>query len=223
MRWKALLVVLIILGIVGFLLTTETGQKYAQFLKKKVGEFISVILRRTQPPGEAFRILLKTNREAFYGQSYGLANSDLSFTGIYSSIKIGEQEITKRTEKRVSITIKEMDGLFEYAEEGSIRLSGDSSYLEIDDYIYSSAKPFRIELEIVPLEFSLTNLIQERITLSSVTGEIKRFYDEKVDTVSLTEGKLEINNFNGELKLSEDGTILEGMTNLVIGEKFTFT
>jgi len=222
MRWKALLAAVIILGIVSFLLISETGQKYFQFLREGVGNFVSIILRRTQPSGEVFRTLLEVNKEAFYGQTYNLDDSDFSISGFYSSIKIGNLEITKKTEKGVSISIKQVDGLFEYTKEGSVRFTGDSSYIEIDDDIYSSANPFRIELEIVPLELSLTNLVQGKIILSSVTGEIKRFYDEKVDSVSLINSKLEIDNFKGELRLSEGKINLEGMTSSVVGDKFTF-
>lgn len=223
MRWKALLAAIIILGIVGFLLITETGQKYLQFLREGVGNFVSIILKRAQPSGKVFEILLKTNKEAFYGQSYNLDKSDFSISGFYSSIKIGDLEITKKAEKGVSVSIKGVDGLFEYTSEGSIKFSGDSTYIEIDDDIYSSAKPFGLELEIVPLEVSLTNLVQGKITLSSVTGEIKRFYDEKVDSVSLVNSNLEINNFEGELKLIEGEISLEGMAGSAMGDKFTFT
>jgi len=222
MRWKALFAAVIILGIVGFLLISETGQKYLQFLREGVGNFISVILRRTQPSGEVFEIVLKSNKEAFHDQSYNLDDSDFSISGFYSSIKIGDLEINKKAEKIVSISLKEVDGLFEYTKEGSVKFSGDSNYIEIDDDIYSSAKVFRIELEIIPLEFSLTNLVEGKITLSSVTGEIKRFYDEKVDSVSLINSKIEIDNFKGELKLTENEISLEGMAGSVVGDKFTF-
>ena len=99
-------------------------------------------------------------------------------------------------------------------------------YFEIDDYIFSSGRPVKIEIEINPSSFSLTPLSADKIVFGSVTGEIKRFKGEMgelVDTGSLQNSQLEIRSFSGYIKLDEQGSmILHGLTNSVKGDTFNF-
>lgn len=220
MRWKALLAVVLIVVIVGLLLTTKTGLDYFEFLRNKVGEFFSVMFRK--PPGELFEIVLTTSREPFFGQSYKVTNSSFSCSGVYQSIRFGEHVISQKTLKKVSIELKNIKGTFEYTKEGSIRLSGQSTFIEIDDLRLSSPRASRVEIEIVPLDFSLTNIDQDKITLFPVTGDIKRVINDKLDSVSLTNEKLEINDFRGELSFREGDMMLAGSASSIVGDKFSF-
>jgi len=220
MRWKVLLAIVLIVVIVGLLLTTKTGMDYFEFLRNRVGEFFSVMFRK--PPGELFEVVLTTDREPFFGQSYKLTNSSFSCSGVYQSIRFGEHLINLKTLKKVYIELNDIKGTFEYTKEGVVKLSGDSTLIEIDDLTLSSSKPSKVEIEIVPLEFSLTNIVQDKITLFPVTGDIKRIINDKIDSVSLTNDKLEINNFHGELSLRDENIMLAGSTSSIVGDKFSF-
>lgn len=233
MQWKLLLVAMLIVVIAGLLLITPFGQKYTEFFRelftKNVGAFIStvssMILRIN--PSEFFTVYLSASKESFYGQSYKISNSSFSVAGMYQSMKIGDQTLVPKTSKRASIKIQNMNGLFEMTSTGNVKLSVSSDYVEIDDYIFSSTKPLKIETEVTPFSFSLAPIIGDKIVFSSVSGEIKRFKGksgELIDTASLSNSKLEIRSFSGYIKLEEEGSMtLHGLANYVKGDTFTFS
>jgi len=215
---KALLAVVIVLVIAALMITTETGRKYAEFLKEKVGDAVSLITKFWQPTGEGFTFTLTTDIGTFQGQNYKVANSSLSASGIYDYIKIGNQVINLKEGKKVKMFVDNMKGNFEITNAGSVKITGDSDYIEIGDITFSGQT--RVEAELVPDEFSLTDLAQGKIVLSSVTGDIRR--GEK-DQASLYGNKVEINGFAGELKLSEDGSVtLSGSAVSIKTDKFTW-
>jgi len=219
MKWKALLAVIIVLVIAGLLFATDVGQKYIDFMKKSVGNFVSIIFKKQQP-GQTFRVELTTNKYPFYGQSYRITNSTFTGSGFYQKIKVGDWDVTIKSGKKVGVTINNFNGLFEYTSEGGIKLTGESNQIEIEDRAYSSERPTKIELEIVPFSFSLNNIAQDRISLQSVSGEIKTDRGQ----APLEKSKLEISFFTGDLMLAEDGNAkLEGVASSIIGDKFSFT
>jgi len=163
---------------------------------------------------------LTAGKGSLYGQSYRAINSDFSGSGFYQYIKVGEQDIVIKSEKKVDIAINNFNGVFEYTSDGNIKLTGNSNQIEIDDYSFSSENPTNMDIEIVPFSFSLTNIEEDGISLQSVSGNIKTDRGE----APLENSKLEINFFAGKLSLAEDGTItLEGTAGSVIGDKFSFT
>lgn len=232
MRWKGLLAAMLIILISALLLVTPIGQKYTEnirdFFANKVGSAISTLssaVLKTKPSG-TFTVYLSASRESFYGQSYKISNSTFSVTGTGQSIRIGEQTLTSKANSETSINIKVTSGVLEMLGNGNVKVSGNSDYFEIDDYIFSSGKPVKIEIEINPSTFSLTPLSADKIVFGSVTGEIKRFKGEMgelVDTGSLRNSQLEIRSFSGYIKLDEQGSmILHGLTNNVKGDTFNF-
>lgn len=221
MRWKALLTIIIVLMIASLMIMTETGRKYTQFLREKVGAVISLVSKFGQPVGDGFEFILNTNMDAFVGQSYEVVNSSLAMSGVYNYIKIGNQLIELKEGKRVELFVDNMKGNFEITKAGSIKIAVDSNYVEIDDLKFLGQT--RIEAEVIPDEFTLSDLTQNKITLSSVTGSIKRFYDGNEGQESLDGIKMEINRLSeGQLKLSNDKVTLEGSVVSIVTNKFTW-
>lgn len=218
MKWKALLAITIILGILGTLFITDVGKRYADFLRIRIGDFLAILTRKG-PSGPPFRMVLTTRKEPFYGQSFNIVNSSFSGSGFHRYIKVGEQVISIKSGEKVRINVRNLNGVFAYTNEGNIRLTGDSSQIEIDDFTFSSETASKVEIEIVPFEFSLTGIEQDSISLLLVSGNVKT---DRGDA-PLENSKLDISFFTGNLNIAEDGTaILTGMASSVSGSNFSF-
>ncbi|HKZ45512.1 MAG TPA: hypothetical protein VJ343_02295 [archaeon] len=219
MKWKVILAVIVILGIAGLLLATDVGQNYADFLRKSVGNFISVIIRR-QSSGPMFGIELTANKDSLYGQTYNMANSTFEGSGFYQKIKVGDSDVTIKSGDDVDVLIGNFNGVFEYTVDGMVKIAGSSNHIEINDLAYSSAKANKFQLEMVPFTFTLSNVVQDKITLKMAYGEVKTDRGQ----APLEGSKLDVNFFVGDLRLDSDGNVnLLGITNSVIGDKFSFT
>jgi len=225
MHWKVLLAAMLIIAICGLLLVTPIGQKYTEniraLLTKNVGALTSVILR--QKPSSPFTIYLSASKESFYGQNFKVTNASVSITGDYQSIKVGDQSLTLKSSKKVNANVQNTNGVFEMLGNGNVRVSANSDYLEIDDYIFSSGKLMKIEVEMAPSTFSVNPIIADKITFSSVTGEIKRLGETNINTASMSSSNLEIKSFSGYLKMEDTGNILlHGLSSSVKGDTFNF-
>jgi hypothetical protein len=228
MHWKVLLSLMLIILISGVFLITPIGQKYSEsirgFFTKNVGSVISTFstaVLKTKPSGY-FTVYLSASKESFYGQSFKVSNSTLSITGTYQNIRIGDQTLNSKSNKEANININNLNGVVEMMGNGNLRVSASSGYFEVGDYIFSSARPVKIEAEFTPSTFSLTPLVADKIVFSSVTGEIKRL-GELTNTASLSNSKLEIRSFNGYIKLELEGSMsLHGLSNNVKGDTFNF-
>lgn len=218
MKWKALLAVIIVLGILGLLFVTDVGKKYTDFLRTKVGDFIAVITR-ARPSGPPFRMVLTARKEPFYGQAYRVVNSSFTGSGFYRYMKVGGQVISIKSGEKININIRDLNGMFEYTNEGNVKLTGDSTHIEIDSFVLSPEVASRVDIEIVPFEFSLTGIEQGSIALPFVSGDVKT---DRGDA-PLDNSKLDIGFFFGSLNLAEDGTtVLTGTASAVTGDNFSF-
>jgi hypothetical protein len=224
MRWKALLAVLLILAIAGLLLVTKSGQNYLDFFKNgigRVGSFVTGFIRFGT--GKEFQINLTASKEQFAGLKFKVENSSLTVSGNYLSIKIGDQIVGLKNKKTVDLSMAYFNGNVEFTAEGNAKISAESNSFEIEDMNYFSEKPVKIEMIVEPTKLVLTNLFMDRITFSSLTGELQRVVDDKTDSISLKNDKLEISNFAGMI-LSSDGKLtLQGFASAVKGEGFSFS
>jgi hypothetical protein len=221
MHWKALLTAIIIVAIAGLLMTMEIGKNYAEVLRSKVGNIVSLITKLWTPTGEGFTFVLTADMDSFQGQKYSITNSSISASGIYNYIKVGNQVVSMKDGRKAVLFVDNLRGTFEITSGGSVVVTGDTNYIEIGDMTISGQT--RIEAEIVPDGFSLTDFAQDKITLSSVTGDIKRFYNGNTGQESLDRNRVEINGFAGDLILSAEGGMeLSGSTVSIVTNKFTW-
>jgi hypothetical protein len=220
MRWKALLAVLLVLTIVGLLFFTKSGQDYVDFFRVRVGQFVSGIFRWES--GEKFTMVLTTSKEQFAGIKFKVENSSLGILGNYFLIKIGDQTVDLKDKKTVDFSTGLFSGNVEFTAGSNLKISGESNSFEIEGMKYSSEKPVKIEMLIEPTKFLLTNLFLDKISFSSLKGEVQRVADGKTDSVNLGGEKVEISNFEGFMGFSEEKMTLSGFASAVKGESFSF-
>ncbi|MDI6798870.1 MAG: hypothetical protein QMD12_02645 [Candidatus Aenigmarchaeota archaeon] len=228
MRWKLLLAVLVIV-ILGMLLTTQHGLNLADFIKNKISETSSFIFG--VQPKSAFPAILTVglnNKNSFYGQSYKLSDSTFTTSSMFNSIKIDDGKISV-PEKRTDMIIRGFRGNFEITSFGSLKLTGESTYIKINMIEMTREKPYKVEVEALPFDCSPSCSFQleglsSNIVFPSVTGEVKKLKaDGSLDQLKRLENeRLEIENFNGIFQLSDDSLILTGMTSQIRGEGFVF-
>jgi hypothetical protein len=224
-NWKALLAVFIAVGILGLLFATDIGNKYAQFLGAKVGSFLSAILNiDLGGGGESFRVLLTADKNAFYGQSYEVSNSSLRASGVcQSSVTVGST-VMQIGGQRCSIEAQKAQGRFEYTASGSVRFAGTSEGLVVNDYPFlSTGKSFAVSFEVIPTDgFSLSDLSQSKIQLSSVTGSIESWKGETRLSIDNLVSSLTISNFIGDISLDGNTITLIGLASSVSGKDFSW-
>lgn len=221
MRWKGLLTVIIILGILGFLFITPTSRDYADFFKSNIVKFVPALtaLLGTKPSGNYFTVILSADKTAFYGQSYQVENSSLTAYGICrGTVTLDSVVLEKST--RCEIKLDNANGKFEYTSAGSIRGTLSVTRAVIDDVVFSPADPakgLKVEFDALPIEFLLTGLNENRVSLSKVNGEIKKLKEDgSIDQVkNLKDEQVEITNFLGNIRLSGDTVTLSGFATKV--------
>lgn len=216
-RWKVWFAIFLILGILGLLFYTDAGRKTLDFFK--IGRFVKPV-----PSVQQFSIILNTDEEAFYTQSYKIADATFIATGIcQQTIKINEITVS-REGVRCDLTLNGLTGSFDFTRGGSIITSGQVMSLKINDNSYSSAKAMQVVVEVIPTSFLLADLSQDKIVLSSVTGNISRLKDDGgISIVAyLDKSSLEINNFDGFLKLDNGQVILKGIAGSVKSKEFSW-
>jgi hypothetical protein len=217
LNWKATLAVLVIIGIVGLLFATDIGGGYLDFFRRSVGNFASVLFRTT--PGETFSIEVLANKQPFYGQSYGVANSTFSARGVYQSINIGGLDVSINSDKKVDVVVHDFNGKFDYTADGSVLIIGDCSSIVIGDRSYSSSKATEVEINLVPFSFSISGISADKISMQSVTGSVKTSRGQ----ASMESSKLDITAFKGNISLSEDEKVkIDGIASSIVGNRFSF-
>lgn len=222
MRWKALFTVLLIVVIISLMMTTDLGNKYAELLKFKVGDFLSGMLD-FEPRGQ-FQMRLKSNKEALFGRTYSVVNSSFAATGIcQGSLVVGNTVLTKEG-LRCNVELRNLKGRFEYTVGGSIKADGSASSIIVDDHTFTpSAEDLDVSLEVIPVDgFFLSGFKQRTIETTAVTGSIERF---KVDgstksTESLESELLTIKDFEGSIELENEELTLTGLASSVSGANF---
>lgn len=218
LKWKAILAVVVILGIVGLLYATDMGKGYLDFIRSTVGNFISILAKTPQTSG--FQVDVEANKKPFYGVSYRVANSSFEGSGVFQSMTISDLDMTLNSDKKVDVAAADFNGQFDYTSDGVVRLTGTASKVVVGDRSYSSAKPTKVSLELVPFSFLISNLNVAKMAFNGVLGSVK----SSAGQAQLELSKLEISNFIGNMSLSEDEKVkLGGTASSIVGDRFSFT
>lgn len=219
MNWKALIAVLLVIGIAGILITTSIGSQYFGSFQGIVGSFT-----KQAPSGSGFQIIFTTSPTTFYGQNFQVSNSTITITGMYDYFKVGNQMIDLTSGHDTTITITNFKGTVSVTAEGKLSLSATSGNYQIGDYSVTLTKPDTITTSVLPTEVSLTNLSLNKITFKTVSGELDRISGNNADVVHLNNNNFELDNFNGEWQITSAGSaILNGMVTSAKGDTFTFS
>jgi len=204
MNWKALVAVVVVLATLGFLAMTEQGRQYAIFLGKGLGSIVGSVFKVS--PTESFNFELKLNKEDIYGQSFSLSSSDLIIYGQGESIKMDDKVWTLRTGE-IEMEMSG-DGDFVLTVDGKARLNVNAQTLRFRDS--STSDMTKVEAEITPVAFSLSNIKNDKLDLASVTGMISKVFGSTPMTTPLTKNSLEIDNFSGSINLENQTVTLSG-------------
>ncbi len=212
MRWKLWLTLFIIIGIAYLLFFSKT----TQFLRSKLGEFLS-IFQKSQ--GNFFEITLNVNRDSIQDFKFELPNSTVIISGDFLSARISEQRILPKEGKIESINLKDFSGSVE--KKGyNFKIVGKCKNFEVNNLIFSSEKISNVEIEVKPSEMSLFYMKADKIIFINSNGELKRIRGEKADVINLKNSNLEIHNFVGSAIIDSEEIKLSGTTNFVKGNGF---
>lgn len=215
MQWKILLAVLAVLALTSTVLFTQPD--YAKLFVDKITGFFSSIIKPSTPE-VSFQIILTADRNSFYEQSYKVSNSMLMVSGVPVQMRVSD--VVWKVEDDKADIVVDFDGTFEITKAGSIVVSGKSRYVKINDVMTSDQAD--VSMEIVPTEgFILGSLVQNKISLSSVNGEITRLDTGGIQPLSGT--SVDIDGFIGNMQLKDDKITLSGLVNSVKGKNFNWT
>lgn len=224
MRWKSVLAVLLLLAVLGVFFVSDFGRPYLGKWGEGLGGLggLTGFIFQPKPTGEGFEIVVTTQKETFYLQKYRVSGTTIYVDGIYSFIRIGDQFFEAKSGKSITMNVKEFDGDVEFTSGGSMKLIGSSSYIEIKDLIVSSDRAMKVEIEIIPSKAVLSSFGQSRLTFASITGRLDRYVGESYDSITLSGGQLEIENFLGALKFDGNEATLTGTAAAAKGDNFSF-
>jgi hypothetical protein len=206
MKWKVLLVALLILGIAGILLMSESGVSYLNLLKRKVGDFVSIVFKWV-PGGKQFYISLTADKEVFYGKTYKVSNTTFEGSGKVKELKINNAVSPL---DQIDIKIEGMKGSFETTKQNTVKISADASSVVLNNIPILN---LNIYLEMIPSKFSLSQFNTDKMEFSSMSGQIKT---EEGWVKNLNNSDVEISGFKGSLELKENQVFLEGLAKKLI-------
>jgi len=201
MRWKLVLVALIIVGILGVMFFSDTGITYFDVLKGSVGNFFAVVFKWGPP--SRFYVTLTADKEIFYGQVYKISNASFSGFGTAKQITINK---ASSPVNQIDVDVQGIKGSFEMTRQRSVKISGDANNIVLNTFPFSSVNIF---IDMVPTDFSLSQFSQDKFVFPSVTGQIKT---EEGWSKDLNDAYVEIYGFVGTLRLAGDNMVLEGLT-----------
>ena len=227
MRWKLLLFGIVVLAIAALLLLTDVGIRFTNILREGLGGITSFFYGVSSK--SSFPIILTVkleNKNSFFDQEFKLTDSSFSSSGSITSLKVDEgKEVIPGI---ASVSLRGINGKLEIIAPGNLKISGEASYIKINDMERKRETPYKIELEINPFDCSdcsfMVENIESNLKFNSLTGEIKKLKSEgRVDWIKpLSNEMLEIYNFKGVLQLTNNSLVLSGMTTQIKGEGFSF-
>jgi len=224
-KWKPILAVFLVLGILGILLSTGIGGSLFGNVGGGVGGLTGGIVGIFQPKVNTggFDITLSASRDSFYGQDFKVTNASVFMNGVYSVLTIGDQNIDSTSGKNISVTVMDFTGDVQLTNAGSVSLTGTSDYVMIGDLVSSSAKSVKIQMEVIPDSATIGDLSLKSIQLDSALGTLSRTKSGATDTVSLAGTKVDISDFIGSLALTQNDATLTGASTSVKGDSFTLS
>jgi hypothetical protein len=188
---KTIFVLILIILVGTFLLTSESGKKYINFLKEKLEE-LTETKSLAVTPGKTF-INLSFTLDGLKDKMFTVANSTFEGYGIYKELFYGKTKIESEKETSVKAQIQQGKLIFK---NGNIRVFATTKGLELGNIKFTPEELVDISIEITPINFTISNIREEKIIFSSLTGDLK---GEKGTLIRLEDRKIEINQFLGSL------------------------
>jgi hypothetical protein len=223
--WKSVFILILIIFIGWYLLTTDTGKSYLNVIRSKLSVFfaslnlpsISGIFGAGPVETDNTTMYLSVQSNLFDGKSFDVKDS--TFTGIgtcdlsvASSINVRSQNIWINITSG-KVILNEENGIM------MVNIHGVSSGFNISEQntIYPTDKGFDIDVNCNSTNFIVTDILESKITLNGADGNV---VGDK-GTLKLTNDTVEVDGFKGSLQtlgniVNLNGTILKILLN---GEK----
>ncbi|MHA1743920.1 MAG: hypothetical protein ACTSV6_06690 [Candidatus Heimdallarchaeota archaeon] len=194
--------VILVLGIVSLLFINEkTASSF-----KKVGFFASLLLK-WMPGGKQFFVSFSVDENSFMGQSFKLSNSSFEGFGSFNVLNINGADVSA---PQANIKIDGLKGTFEITRQGVVGISADASNIVLNNLPILNPK---INIEMVPSNFTLYNFNQKKVVLASASGVVET---KSGWFRNFNDNQVEIYNFKGNLKVANGQAFLEGLASKLI-------
>jgi hypothetical protein len=201
-----ILIVIILLGI--FLLTSESGKKYLNFLRGKLEE-LGEVKPPTITPGKTL-VSLSLQFRGLKDKKFTVTNSAFEGYGMYKEVFYGKTKIESEKEVNVKIQIQRGNIIFK---DENVRVFASTKSFELSDIKFTPEEPIDVSIEITPTNFTILNILEESITFSGITGELRGV---KGTVIPLEERNIEIKQFNGNLTYINQTITLSGNVTKVL-------
>jgi len=229
MNMKAVLAVVVVIGIGLLLMQTDSGRQYfgsgLDYIRARLSGLASGaggLFGQAMPSGLAFQMSLEAPARTFYGQNYTVNNASLSVSGVCAStIGIGGTVLHKEGVK-CSIEMPYVNGVFQLTGDGGVHFSGTSASIVVDGTMYTTSESsgrVQTDFAVMPLDFTLDGMAQPLILLPATKGTIQRLSaDGTVKSSETLDGEsVQVAGFVGFLKLDSSNILLQGSAVAVHG------
>ncbi len=217
-HFKLVLALVLIAGIMGLIAYANTGERFLQ--EFKLGRFANVDTTVTSEP---FGISMSTGLTVLYGKSFALSSSPFSFSGICSLVQVGGLAIESE-ETRCSVSSEGFTGTFQYTPFGSMIIAGSGSNVKVGPNKYSAAAPISFEFEVIPTEFFVSGINENKVSLVAPSGKIERYgKDGSLNGIeSLSQSTLDLNSLVANVQLENGELKITGTATSVKSEEFSW-
>jgi hypothetical protein len=222
MNWKITLTLFIIVVVAALLIFSDRGkdlkQKYLDKYITTVGNFFKGVTEgitgklkgsRTYP-NNTFEATMTTTSDVFNGQKFDIDNTGFTGKLEYETIMIGGQGINVKDDNKIEFKIYSMSGTIMIDTNNVIRISGQSASVELNGIVFSpktGEKTIEFSLVGKPVEYVISNIYKEKLTISGVSGLLKL---KELSPLTLKGDTLEIKNFLGTIEQSNDSITMTG-------------
>jgi hypothetical protein len=213
--WKSVFVLALIVLIGWYLFTTESGSNYLNSIKSKIINLLSSLnlpifgsgIPNVKTGNTTMYLFVQSS--LFDGKSFYLNNS--LFEGV-GSCDLSISSTVNVSSQNISISI--INGKVNLKHENDkmkLNIQGTSKGIKIlgegDNKIYPAGeKGFDISVECLSKDFIITNILERKIVLEGANGNLSGIKGSRL----LTNDKLEINGFLGNMKFMGNTTNLNG-------------
>ncbi len=216
MNWKILLTLFIIVAITGLLFFSDKGkglkEKYLDKYITIAGNFFKGITSKFKGPktypNNTFEATITATSDIFNGQTIETENT--GFTGKLEYDTVIVSGMNLKFSKEIEFKTDSMTGTIIIDTDNTMRISGQSSDIELNGIVFSpktGEKTVDFSLVGKPIEYTMTNLYKDSMTLSGVSGLLKL---KEWSPLTLKGDTLEIRNFLGTVEQTDDSLTISG-------------
>lgn len=232
MNVKAVLAVVVVIGIGMLLMQTDSGRQYfgsgLDFIRTRLSGLASGaftaggLFGQKMPEGLAFQMSLEAPEQTFYGQNYTVTNASLSVSGVCASTIVIGNTVLHKEGAECSIEMPYANGIVQITDTGGIRFSGTAAAMTVDGTMYTMSDAsgrVQTDFDVMPLDFTLDGMAQPLISLPATKGTLQRLAaDGTVKSSEALDGEsVQIGGFVGFLKLDSSNIVLQGSAVAVHG------